>query len=1117
MHTLLKNSPFGSVLLETNGAGGDFPGAYRVVEANETLERLLGLPGGAAVGRPLLEIFPDFSDFPPALTERMARIASEGGSGIDERFAARLERWFRIAYFSDRSGSVSFLFMDITELKRTEENLQWTLSMLDASLDATADGLLIVDERERIVRTSRMYLQMWGIPEDVAAEGNDSTLVGYVTRLLADPDSFNEKIRWLYGHPEESSLDRLRLVDGRVIERYTSPQRVGNRVTGRVWSFRDVTASARAEELTRAFVAMQDLMIRVSTRFIDTVSDDLDASVSASLREVGAFLGADIAYLYDYDWAGGRMKLAYEWRAEGIGEGGDIGRSVPMAPAEEWASLHREGKILTVLRVRDLPAGSSLRGQLESRGAQSAIQVPLMDKNACLGYIGFDSIRGTRRYSEEEIRMLSILAGMLINVFRRCALERNLVESKELADRASRAKSEFLANMSHEIRTPMNAIIGLSSLALDMNPAPELQDLFRKVQSASKILLGIINDILDYSKIEAGKLTLEVAPFALEDVLEELRAIFSTAVAGKPLELYFVLEPDVPGMVTGDSLRLAQVLTNLVGNAVKFTERGHVLLRVSRGESGLRFEVRDTGKGISRGERGKLFTAFSQGDTSTTRKFGGTGLGLVISARFVAAMGGTLNFESTEGEGSLFYFELPLAAASSGSDAGGREGRTCMPGSSGAKAETPPRLEGERVLVIDRRDTAFSSLAGALTARGAKVERAPGGSEALAAAESAMDAGSPFSTIIVNRNPASVPEALATVREIRSRYLERLPPGANPPVCVATAYRLENPEDLRDDFDAFLAEPVTPGSVETALRAARSRREAPRPGASAQIAGTASTSSIPSFEGVSILVAEDNELNREVIWRLLDKTGARLTLVRNGIEAVERAGSERFDLALMDIQMPLMDGYEAAEAILSRTPGLPVIALSAAVLEEDRAKAAKAGMVGFLAKPVDAHSLFDTISARLEPGRPARTVRPTGLPSGPGLPSGHVADVPYLDGFDTAAGMKHADHDAPFYLQMLSMFRDQILKTYLAIPESLRASVDPVAAERLTHSLKGISAIVGATGIKEVATELDDILKKSGPLPADGPDRLEAALREALEALDGIPDLPPPPERDTAD
>lgn len=501
----------------------------------------------------------------------------------------------------------------------------------------------------------------------------------------------------------------------------------------------------------------------------------------------------------------------------------------------------------------------------------------------------------------------------------------------------------------------MNAVIGLSGLALESRDPEERQDLLKKIHGASRLLLGIINDILDYSKIDAGRLVLDDAPFELESVLGQLADMFSPSVREKGLDLILSLDPSVPRVLRGDSLRLAQVLINLVGNAVKFTERGSVELRITpagRGCERLLFEVIDTGPGIPLSDQGKLFHAFSQGDTSTTRKFGGTGLGLVISARLVKAMGSELGFDSMPGKGSVFRFELPLK----------------LP-----LTPTPP---------------------------------AEGG---------------------------TVPEPA------------------------------EVPDSGTGEFGSF------PGRA---------------PGAPA----------VPDLRGRRVLVAEDNDLNLEVILRLLKKTGIEAEWVENGKEALERAQVKDFDIILMDIQMPVMDGYEASRGIADLKPNVPILALTASVMDEDKARSREAGMAGHIAKPVDEAVLFGQLS-RFMSGSPG---------SDPADSPGPVASEPLseadLPGFDLSSGLRHAGGDPQFYRTMLSLFKNQLDQTYVNLPDTIRTAGKEIA-ERMTHALKGTSGLVGAMDIMEAASRADRILVEGGRVGDDLLLELERQLSRARDTL----------------
>jgi len=513
---------------------------------------------------------------------------------------------------------------------------------------------------------------------------------------------------------------------------------------------------------------------------------------------------------------------------------------------------------------------------------------------------------------------------------------------KEVAEAANRAKSEFLANMSHEIRTPMNGVAGMIDMALDARPSPEQEECLLMARRSADALLTVINDILDFSKIEAGKLELDCVDFDLRDFLEESVRAFAPRASGKGLELIAETRPGVPRWVHADAARLSQVITNLVGNALKFTERGEVCLRLENdgpGEEGIRlhFTVSDTGIGIPLEKQKLIFEAFSQGDTSTTRRYGGTGLGLTISARLVQMMRGRIWVESEPGRGCDVHFTAEVASAPAKGDA--------------VDEETGP-LQGIPILVADASDASRRVLADTLSRWGMKVSLAADGSSAARAYTESERAGEPFRIVLADTR---LPEIAGLWPAWKKCAVVLLTPyGRATEVSAPGASALAKP----------VREVELRGAVLDALRDP-SERLAP--------AARPRTASSPAPEQarspLRILLAEDNAVNQHLARRLLEKRGHTVAVAADGREALEALDREPFDLVLMDVQMPVMDGFEATAALRARESStarhLPVIALTAHAMKGDHERCLKAGMDGYVTKPVKAETLFAAIEAAL--------------------------------------------------------------------------------------------------------------------------------------------------------
>ncbi len=923
---------------------------------------------------------------------------------------------------------IQVMFWDVTDQKNAEHQVEFERFLLSILLDTVPDKIYFKDADSRFIRVSRSLVQQLGL--DNARDAVGKSDADFFSREHAEQALADERQVMETGEAIVAKIEKETYEDRD--DTYCSTTKVpltdqSGKVVGTFGISRDVTEQLRAEQ---ELAAERDLLKTIIDNVPDLiyVKDRAGRFVTANaslLRMLGLSSASEMLGKTDYDFAPAEMACNYVTDDQNV-----------------------------------MRSGQSLLDQDESHCGVDGSPIWMLTTKVPL------------RNTDGEV---TGVVGIGHDITERKKAEKEILEAKEMADKANRAKSDFLANMSHEIRTPMNAIIGMTDLVLDTRLDATQRNFLSMVQESGEALLAVINDILDFSKIEAGKLDIEARVFDLRESLGDTMKTLGLKAHAKGLELAFRIDPAAPRYVVGDPGRIRQIIVNLVGNAVKFTERGEVVVEVeqqssSADEIALQVSVRDTGIGIPEDRCHAIFEEFEQADTSTTRRFGGTGLGLAISARLVELMGGSIEVESTVGIGSKFSFLMRLQQAPEGTEAQANNGIVYV--------------GGTRVLVVDDNATNRKILDEMLKNWGMVPVLAESADVAITKLREAGKRGEPFKLIVSDVHMPEI-SGYDFVEQVRHDASV-----ADTPVIILTSGGREGEKDLHDRLNIAerLMKPVKQSELFDGV---------------VRTLGVTAPEDETSFDydgeledplgHLKVLLVEDNAINQKLAVGVLSRFGHEVTVANNGAEAIETLETDSFDVVLMDVQMPVMDGFAATKAIREQEAEtdthIPIIAMTAHAMKGDRERCIEAGMDEYVAKPIRISTLTEKLSAVL--GKHPSVVEPAGDDGGPEEKAASDSAVPinWNRARETVAG------DEKLLGELLTMFLGEC-KTLL---EDIRTAVetqDGAGIRRAAHTLSGASRSVGAEQTSKVAEKLESIRDDS---PMDEARRWLADLQSSVD------------------
>jgi PAS domain S-box-containing protein len=828
---------------------------------------------------------------------------------------------------------------DITEQVKMYEEINRTNTYLESLISNMQAGVLVEDELRSVSVINQYFLKIFnsGDFQDTKWHKKSScvALLNDIKQLIIDPESFSQNVEKRLLERKIKINEEILMTDGRVLERDFVPLTINNEPKGALWVFRDVTQRKEAEQL---FIQQNSIFKGVANASQYLLKlPDLEGSINKALAVFGQDIDIDRVYIFEHKVEEGIEYVCktFQWCSDGVKKQIDNSKSTKLRfdKFHIWKSRLSNNEVIKGL-VKDFPDDE--RKILEAQSTLSLIVAPLFVEGVFYGFVGFDDCKTNRIWTDTDISIIRMLASNISGAFEISTTKKRLIESAKKADLANEAKSEFLANMSHEIRTPMNGIIGMTGLLSYTSLDDEQKDFLQTIRISSESLLTIINDILDFTKIESGKMELENIDFKISDVIEEVFDLVFTNINNFAVELIYDIEEDVPVFVNADVTKFRQILVNLISNAIKFTTQGSIvtIVSVNEDQSLLQISISDTGIGIPEDKITNLFNAFTQVDATITRKYGGTGLGLAICKKLTSIMGGTISVESKPGFGSVFTFSIAIKKAS-------------------LKFFDAPIindvLKNKSILIVD--DNAINCRI--LEKQCLKNLMIP---HKTTDPLLAIEIIEKFPEIEICLLDVAMPgiDGFTLAKQIREKF------GMKPAIIMLSSISNIAKEAY---FEHHLSKPIKYAVlfniIKTMFDGGVEHYDKKRT-ADLSDKGVLFAQKYP----ISILIAEDNPINQKLLTHILQKNGCKPDFASNGLEVLQSVRRQKYDLIFMDVQMPEMDGFEATRQLVHRyikTERPIIVAVTANAMKGDKDLCEEAGMDDYISKPIRVEELENVI------------------------------------------------------------------------------------------------------------------------------------------------------------